>query len=82
MKHSTPVVSPHTVTSEEPANGSIVTSACAKAAGVVAPIPATIANSTKKEQIALVFIDKLLVWIHKNFTRISRIRILVFSKLV
>ena len=47
----------------------------AKAAGVVVIIPATIANSTKKEQIALVFIDKLLVWIHKNFTEISRNRI-------
>ncbi len=37
----------------EPGSGVIVTSA--KAAGVVAPIPDTIANSTKKEQIALVF---------------------------
>jgi hypothetical protein len=48
----------------------IVTSA--KAAGVVAPNPTTIANNTKKEQIALVFIDKLLLCIHKNLTRILK----------
>ena len=43
----------------EPAVGTIVTSVCAKAAGVIAPIPATIANNTKNEQIALVFIKQV-----------------------
>ena len=39
----------------EPGAGTIVISA--KAAGVIAPIPATIANNTKNEQIAIVIIQ-------------------------
>ena len=51
-----PSTSSHPGTAE-PIAGTIVTSA--KAAGIVAPIPDTIANSTKKEQIALVFIVQI-----------------------